>query len=272
MKILVADLSSIAHPIFHMSGNEPDPNHVSTQTIARVRSLAAGYDRTIVCCDSGRSFRHDISPEYKAQRPERNEVLVYQMQLAQETLADDGYTVLSAKGFEADDLIATVCTRLRPEHEVVIATADKDLTQLVGDGVTIYSLTKNVTMDQDGVLAKFGVHPHQMLDWLCLVGDSSDNVKGVPGVGPKRATELLSKHGSLAKLWPLVLGNDAESSGLTPAIHKALGENVAIVDLARQLITLRTDVPIDVDLLAKREPKPLMKEEDSMEQTRRQAK
>jgi 5'-3' exonuclease len=223
----------------------------------------------VVCCDSGRSFRRDISPDYKATRPDRNEVLVYQGDLARETLADDGYTVLAANGFEADDLVATACTWLRsqnPPHEVVIATADKDLCQLVGDGVVNYNLTSNSIRDAAGVKEKYGVTPEQMGDWLALVGDSSDNIKGAPGIGEKTAAGLLGKFGSLVGIYCAIEGKTEPPAGFKPATFASLRDHQATVSLARKLVTLRTDAPIDfTQLLAERAPKDL--KEDTVSET-----
>ncbi|HEU4731725.1 MAG TPA: 5'-3' exonuclease H3TH domain-containing protein [Kofleriaceae bacterium] len=246
--ILLVDLPSVLFPIYHVSGKETDVDYVSRATVARIRGLAAGYDHTAICCDAGRSFRKDISPEYKSTRPERDEALTHQLRVAEETLAADGFPVFSVKGFEADDLIATATTWARaqePPHDIVVASSDKDLLQLVGEGVRAYSIRNDTILGPDEVIAKFGVRPDQMRDWLILVGDKSDNVKGIPGVGEKRATELLTRFSSLRDLFRLVGSTSAENSGLTPAIYKAILEGVETAELARKLITLRTDAPID---------------------------
>ena len=103
-EVVLIDLSSIAHPIWHMSQSEPDPNHTSTAIVARVRALATGNPHVAICCDSGRSFRHDLAPTYKANRPESEAPLHHQITLAVEQLEADGFPVWAVKGFEADDV------------------------------------------------------------------------------------------------------------------------------------------------------------------------
>jgi 5'-3' exonuclease len=261
-KILLLDISSIVHPAWHVHGNDPDPNSVSTNAVARARALAHGHDFVAVCADSGKSFRADLDPEYKAHRESKPEAFRVQYARTLETLEADGYLVVKAPGFEADDIIASAATWASANgHEVVTATADKDLLQLLADpAVTAYSITHNEPVTAEGVLAKFGVRPGQMREFLALVGDASDNIRGVPGVGPKRAADLLGKFGTLAALFSAV--NDPAATpasvGIAPGVFKALRENGPAVDRALELITLRTDVPCDwTQLVVRREPKPL---------------
>lgn len=264
MNILLVDLSSIAHPLFHTSASDPDPNATSTKTVARVRALASGQPHTAVCCDSGRSFRRDISETYKANRPPSDATLQHQITLAMETLRGDGFPVWAVKGFEADDLIATAVYvvntgshpitghRYRNEDQqydvgdIVIASADKDLLQLVGPRVTVHSLTSGNTFDADAVQAKLGVTPEQVVDYLSLVGDSSDNIKGVPGIGAKTAAELLKKYGTLEDLYAALTKN---GTAFTPARATALREFESRMAEVRSLITLRTDVPLPFEEL-----------------------
>src|ERR1051326_2048825 len=132
-ELVLIDLSSIAHPIWHMSAAEPDPNHASQAIVARVRALANSHPHVAICCDSGRSFRKDIADSYKANRPPAEAMLGHQVTLACEQLQADGFPVWAVKGFEADDLIASA-TRLAlasgPDRRVLVVSADKDLLQL----------------------------------------------------------------------------------------------------------------------------------------------
>jgi DNA polymerase-1 len=189
--LALIDLSSIAHPIWHMSGSQPDPDYCSTQIVARVRALCSNHPRAAVCCDSGRSFRNDLAASYKANRPEREAALFHQITLAKERLAADGFPVWSVRGFEADDLIgtATMAALGVDGYEVLILSADKDLLQLVGPRVRFQSVTSGNIYDPEAVTAKYGVTPAQMRDYLTLVGDASDNIKGANGIGPKKAAD-----------------------------------------------------------------------------------
>lgn len=249
--ILLIDLNSIAHPLFHVSASDPNPNATSIKTVERVRALASGQPHVAVCCDSGRSFRRDISPDYKANRPPTDATLQHQITLAMETLADDGFPVWAVKGFEADDLIATAVTHalaLKDTEEsadsVIIASADKDLLQLISDRVQVKSLRDGSLLDEDAVFAKFGVKPHQVRDYLALVGDASDNVKGANGIGEKTAAALLSAFGNLDDMYAALDKGDA---AMKPGTVKALTEFRPRMEMTRSLIALRTDVPIPFD-------------------------
>ncbi len=247
--ILLIDLSSLAHPLFHVSASDPDPNATSIKTVERVRALASGQPHVAICCDSGRSFRKDISADYKAQRPESDAALQHQIALAIETLKGDGFPVWAVKGFEADDIIATAVFQVEMLNsrngqetiDVTIASSDKDFLQTVGPRVTVKSLTSGTVYYEDIVLAKFGVRPDQMRDYLALVGDASDNIKGANGIGAKKAAALLQKYGNLEDLYA-----DLTSHGtnFTPALATALREFEPRMATVRELITLRTDVPL----------------------------
>lgn len=261
MKLLLVDLSSIAYPIFHVSGKEPDVDHVSHATVARVRGMVGGFDGVAICCDSPKSVRKTWSPEYKADRV-KNEVVVHQIRLAQETLEADGFPVWSVEGYEADDVICSAVQALGGDGvEIVIASADKDLLQLASESVTVVSTASGARYNVEEVRAKFGVTPQQMRDYLTLVGDASDNVRGAPGIGPKRAAEILQRHGSLAELMPKLMLQGCEALGLTPSVHKSLLESVPQLDLARKLITLVCHLQLDFEAIKRpREAKPLTDE------------
>lgn len=260
-ELLLIDLSSLLYPIFHVCGSEPDPDAVSNKTVARVRALASSHPHAAVCCDSGKSFRAEIDPSYKSQRESKPEALFHQMRRTQEILAADGFPVWKAKGYEADDVLAgSVAQALQREDcEVLIASSDKDLLALVGPRVRVKSLTSGDTLGEAEVFAKFGVRPQQMTDYLCLVGDASDNIKGAKGIGPKKAAELLGLYVSLDFLYAAI---DDKTAILTPAVAASLAEFRERLPVVRQLVAMRTDcelpfndifkerTPADVDGLA----------------------
>lgn len=258
-QLLLIDLSAIAHSIWHISGNEPDPNFVSTSIVSRVRALASAHPYAAVCCDNGKSFRRELDPTYKAQRDTENLAPLYhQMTLACEILKKDGFPVWSVKGFEADDIIATaVVEALNIEDTtVLIATSDKDLLQLVGDRVFVKKLKDGVVMDKAAVLEKFKVSPSQMGDYLALVGDTSDNIVGAKGIGGVRASELLAEHGSLQHLYEKMAKGVVK--GVTPAMRTSLMEFKDRWPAVAALIALRTDVPIPfAEVAAERVAAPL---------------
>jgi 5'-3' exonuclease len=274
MDILLIDLSSIAHPIWHMSHAEPNPDHVSQSVCAKVHALATGRRAGVaICCDSGKSFRAEVDPTYKANRPAAEETLHHQIRLAREALKADGFPVWAAKGFEADDIIAsTTAMLLEPDGEndttVTIATADKDLLQLVGPRVTVRSIRDGAILDDAAVIEKFGVRPDQMLDYLSLVGDASDNVKGAKGIGPKRAADLLKIYDNLDDLLVAADRQDG-GEGLTPAIMSSLIDFMARANTVRTLIALRTDVELPwSELFAERVPtiSPMANEDQMFEE------
>lgn len=242
-EIALVDLSSIAYPIYMMSGAQPDPDYTSREIVARVRSLTATHPKTAICCDKGKSFRHDISQDYKANRPEREAALHHQIALAVEQLQADGYPVWAVKGFEADDLIATATTVALglADTTVLILSADKDLLQLVGPRVRAMSVTHGAIYDEAAVVAKFGVKPSQMRDYLTLVGDTSDNVKGAAGIGPKKAAELLGRYGDLEGVYENLTNHGTQ---FKPAMATSLRDFAPRMAETRTLIALRTDADI----------------------------
>lgn len=257
-KVLLIDLSSLAHPLYHTLDGDPNPNAVSIATVDRVRALASGMPSGVaVCYDTGKSFRNDVDPTYKANRPkdENRAVLHHQIDLAIETLRGDGFQCWGVKGFEADDVIATA-THLAlndagagngPEvHTITVATSDKDLLQLVRqDGrCVVKGLKEGNIIDAAGVVEKLKVLPEQVNDYLALVGDTSDNVIGAKGIGPKRAADLLLVHGTLDNLYEKMKTQSALELGLTLSIAQSLLEFQPRLPVVRELLTLRTDVPI----------------------------
>lgn len=262
-ELLLIDLSSIAYPIYEMSGREPDPDHVATQIVVKVRQLASQHPHAAVCLDSGKSFRHDLAPDYKANRDTTNRaVLKVQIDNACATLRGDGFPVWASAGYEADDVIATAVREalaMDPDVTVLIASADKDLAQLVSDRVRI----KNTHPKSDGqlrgpaeVLEKWKVRPDQMLDYLCLVGDSGDNVKGADGIGPVKAAGLLNALGTLDAVYAAMA--QGVVPGVTPAMRTSLMAFRERLPLVRQLIALKSDAPISfAEIAVEREARPM---------------
>jgi 5'-3' exonuclease len=251
-----------------MSQSEPDPNATCTKIVDRIRTLAARHPYAAICCDSGKSFRAEIDPNYKAQRPERDATLHHQIKLAIEKLTGDGFPVWGVRGFEADDLIASAVARALAIDgtTVLIASADKDLLQLVGPRVRVISTNNGNQYDAEAVSAKFGIGPELIRDYLTLVGDASDNIIGAKGIGPKRACELLTLFGSLDALYAAL---DSGEAKLTPSVATSLAEFRGRYTTVRDLITLRADVDIPfAEIAAERTPKdvtPIV--EDAMSET-----
>jgi DNA polymerase-1 len=188
----------------------------------------------------GKTFRHELYETYKANRPPLPEELAGQIEPLHAMVRALGLPLLQVPGVEADDVIATLAKQAAAQGmQVVISTGDKDMAQLVNERITLLDTMKDTVMDVEGVEQKFGVPPVRMIDYLALVGDSSDNVPGVPGVGPKTAAKLLQEYGSLDALI-----NHAD------AIKGKLGEKLKAglkqLHLARQLVALRCDVALEL--------------------------
>ena len=204
--------------------------------------LGAAKDGDAFVCvfDASRqSFRQDIYPAYKANRTETPADLISQSYLVREGIASMGIPVLCIPGVEADDVIATIarenCTA---PNATRIITSDKDLMQLVSDCVFLYDGMKQREIRADGVLEKFGVRPDQVIDMQSLMGDSSDNVPGVPGIGPKKAAELINQFGSLDNLYEHL--DDVKNE----RTRNMLRDNRTSAYISKQLVTLKTDVDL----------------------------
>ena len=248
-ELLLIDLSSIAHAIWHVSGNQPDPDWTATTIVDRVRALSVAHPHAAICCDSGKSFRADVDPEYKANRPEHDAVLAHQIAMARERLEGDGFPVWAVKGFEADDLVASSVYRALeiPDTTVLIVSADKDLLALVNGRVRAKSIRDGSVLDEAAVEAKMGVRPQQVADYLALVGDKSDNIIGAKGIGPVKAANLLGTFGSLDELYAAI---DKGEAKVQEAILTSLLEFRRRMPIVRELIKLRTDVPLPFEQIA----------------------
>ncbi len=187
----------------------------------------------------GPVFRHDLYPQYKANRPAMPEELAGQIPFIKQIVTAMGLVCFEKQELEADDIIGSVAQTLSAQdHRVVIVSGDKDLLQLVDDRVTMWDPMSDRTMDREGVFAKYQVYPEQLLDCYALIGDSSDNVPGVPGIGPKSAAKLIVQFGSLDKLYA---GIDSLKKS---KMKERLIENREMAFLSRELIRLKADPDI----------------------------
>ncbi|MDE1975714.1 MAG: DNA polymerase I [Elusimicrobia bacterium] len=201
--------------------------------------------RIAVCFDApGPTFRHKLFSEYKATRKKTDEDLVLQLKKAREMTEAMGFVCVESPGFEADDLMATLAQRGADEGlESVIVTGDKDALQLVGDGIRVFNPSRNLWMDAGEIEKKMGVGPRAVVDYLSLVGDSSDNVPGVPGIGPAGAARLLGRFKNMEGILAAARGGD---KAIGPKAAKALIASDKDINRARELIELRRDAPVNV--------------------------
>jgi len=192
---------------------------------------------------SSKTFRNEIFPEYKANRDAPPEDLRPQFGLIRKATRAFNLPCLETEGYEADDLIATYARQAREAGgDVTIISSDKDLMQLVGPQVIMYDTMKDRRVGVDEVHEKFGVGPEKMIDLQALAGDSTDNIPGVPGIGPKTAAQLLDEYGDLDTLL------DRASEIKQNKRRENLIEFADQARLSRELVTLKDDVPLDVQL------------------------
>ena len=215
-------------------------------------------DYLAVVFDAGNSHREKVYPEYKATREKMPDELRASLPRVRELVAGFNDALVELDGYEADDVIGTLAVKARDAGlEAVIVSGDKDLYQLVGPGVHLLNPGRGGPagvapewIDESNAHEKFGVPASQVIDYLALIGDSSDNIPGAPGIGPKTALKLLEAYGSVDE----VLAHAEEISG--KRARESLTENAEKVRLSKQLVTIMTDLDIDLNLedLRVREP------------------
>ena len=213
--------------------------------IAMIRKLMADYEGSHIACvfdAKGQSFRNEIYPEYKANREKMPDDLREQIAPIQEIIRHMGMPLLIVEGVEADDVIGTLADQaVEADLDVVISTGDKDMAQLVNSRVTLINTMTETAMDEAGVEEKFGVRPDQIVDYLALIGDTSDNIPGVPKCGPKTAVKWLAEYGSLDG----VMKNADEIGG---KVGENLRDTLEMLPTSYDLARIRRDVDLDVKL------------------------
>ncbi len=244
MTLVLIDFSNIAHMQWAVNWQSPDPSATTTAIVAKVRELASGQPHVALCVERGKSFRHELSADYKAHREKKPAALFYCMDAALDILRGDGFPIWGMPGYEADDVIASAVWKSAANlagHPVLIVSADKDLAQLINERVTCFSPQTGKTRGLAEMDADFGIQPSQVVDFLALVGDAADNIKGANGIGAKGAAALLQTFGNLDDLYTAI---DEGTAAVKPAALKALVEFRPRLAEVRTLLTLKTDAPI----------------------------
>lgn len=202
-------------------------------------------DLIAVCFDTPEpTFRHKLSEKYKATRKEIDGDLRAQLSRAQEMAQAMGFSCVAMPGYEADDVMATLAQRGAAEGiDAVLVTGDKDALQMVKPGIRVFNIAKNIWMDAPEIEGKFGVPPTAIVDYLAIIGDSSDNVSGIKGIGPVGAVKLIKKYGSLQGAIKAAKSGDPE---IAPKVARSLLENEKAAYEAVALIELKLDVPVGV--------------------------
>jgi DNA polymerase I len=247
--LVLVDGSSYLFRAFHalpaLTTSNDHPTGAIKGVIAMLKRLAKDYQGSpiaVVFDAKGKSFRNDLYPAYKANRPSMPDELRVQIAPIHDIIRSLGLPLLIIDGVEADDVIGTLAREAtETKRDVVISTSDKDIAQLVSAHVTLVNTMTDTRLDRDGVTAKFGVPPERMIDFLALTGDTSDNIPGVPGVGPKTAAKWLNEYGSL----DAVIAHAAEIPG---KVGESLRASLATLPLSKQLATIKCDVALDVGI------------------------
>lgn len=224
--------------------NRPDGTPVNAvfgfcNMLNRLQSDVKATHAAVIFDAARKTFRNDIYPEYKAHRPEAPEELRPQFALVREAARAFGFPSIESEGYEADDLIATYAKVARDKDwNVVVVSSDKDLMQLIRDGVALHDPLKNKPITDTEVLEKFGVPPSQVIDVQALAGDSTDNIPGAPGIGVKTAAQLITEYGSLEQL--------LERAGeiKQPKRREVLQNFAEQIRISKKLVTLDDAVPL----------------------------
>lgn len=247
--LLLVDGSSYLYRAFHalpdLRNRHNEPTGAIHGVLNMLRRLHKDYHADYSACvfdAKGKTFRDELYPDYKAHRPSMPLDLAAQIEPLHACIRAMGWPMLIIDGVEADDVIGTLTKQaVTADMRCIVSTGDKDIAQLVNDKVMLINTMSNEVLDEAGVLAKFGVPPQRMLDYLMLVGDASDNVPGVEKVGPKTAVKWLTHYGSLDN----IVAHADEIKGI---VGDNLRNTLNWFDTARQLIMIKCDVDLPIKI------------------------
>lgn len=248
------------HAMPDLQNAEGEPTSAIFGVLKMVRSLLHEFNPdyfAIVFDAKGKTFRNDIYPEYKANRPPMPDDLRCQIKPIHELIRASGLPLLVIDDVEADDVIGTLATQADAAGiDTLISTGDKDYAQLVNERIELINTMSNTIYDPAGVQEKYGVRPDQIIDYLALMGDSVDNVPGVPKVGPKTAAKWLAEHDTLDN----VIANADSFKG---KVGEYLRDTLDFLPVSKELVTIKRDVELDVgpeDLVEQTPDFPLLRE------------
>ena len=256
--LILVDGSSYLYRAFHamfkadLRNKAGEPTGAVRGVTAMLRRLEKDYPQSniaVVFDAKGKTFRDDIYPEYKAQRPPMPDDLRSQIQPVHDIVRAMGFPLLMIEGVEADDVIGTLAQQATEKGiDVIVSTGDKDMAQLVNQHVTLVNTMTETVMDIEGVKEKFGLPPELIIDFLALMGDKVDNIPGVPGVGEKTALALLQNLGGIDDIYQdLEAVRSLEFRGAKKMPEK-LAENKEFAELSYLLATIKCDVELDVSI------------------------
>ncbi len=262
--LVLVDGSSYLFRAYHalplLTNSKGDYTNAILGVTNMLKKLVATYPDAylgVIFDAPGKTFRHDMYSDYKANRTKMPDELREQIQPLHELIKAMGLPLVMESGVEADDVIGTLAKMAAAEGlKVIISTGDKDIAQLVTEKISLINTMNNDFLDPAGVIEKFGVTAEQIIDYLTLMGDTSDNIPGVPKVGPKTAAKWLNKYGSLDNL----LEHAGEVKG---KVGESLREHMTAIPLSKDLVTIRCDVPLNespTDLVKGAADKDLLRE------------
>ncbi len=243
--LILVDGSSYLYRAFHalpdLKNSQGEPTGAIYGVVNMLRKLLEDHQPTlfaVVFDASGKTFRHELYPQYKANRPPMPESLRHQVQPLHKMIRAMGLPLLEVSGVEADDVIGTLACNAKKQHlTVLISTGDKDMTQLVDEAVTLVNTMNNTRLDRVAVEKKFNVPPERIIDYLALMGDKVDNIPGVPGVGPKTAAKWLTEYGSLHEIM-------AHADQIKGKIGDRLRASIEQLPLSQKLATIKCNVEL----------------------------
>lgn len=232
------------HAIQYLSTSQGKPTNAIfgvTRMLLKLLDELQPSHIAVVLDKGGKTFRHNLYPQYKAHRPPAPEDLIPQLPVVREVIEALNFPLIEQEGVEADDLIGSLARRaLQDGFDVLISSGDKDLMQLVGDRIRMVDSLREVTYDHSAVYKKLGVPPERVADLLALMGDASDNIPGVTGVGEKTAARLINEHGDLEAVL-------AAAAGMKKGkLRDNLIADAASARLSYQLATLKLDLPLPI--------------------------
>ena len=262
--LILIDGSSYLYRAYHalppLMSSKNQPTGAIRGVISMINRILLDHPNSLLAVvfdAKGKTFRHEMFKAYKANRPPMPEDLVSQIEPINQIIEALGIKLLSIEGVEADDVIGTLAQQASDKGiDTVISTGDKDMTQLVNKHIKVVNTMKNELLNEKGVKKKFGVEPKLIIDYLALIGDTSDNVPGVEKVGPKTAVKWLSEYGSLEN----VIKRAGEISG---KVGENLRSGLDQLELSQKLVTIKKDVALDVvieDLAVGKKNKELLQE------------
>lgn len=245
-RLVLVDGASYLYRAFHAmphlansSGQPTGAVYGVTNMVKKLLNDEAPTHMAVIFDAPGKTFRHEMYSEYKANRPPMPSDMRTQIDYVHEIIKALGIPVLQVSGVEADDVIGTLTTKAsKAKLNVLVSTGDKDLAQLVNPRVSLVDTMKGVVYDEQGVVEKYGVKPEQIVDYLALIGDTSDNVPGIPKVGPKTAVKWLDQYGNLDAVVEA-------SEDIKGKVGENLRNGLEQLPLSRELVTIKTDVELE---------------------------